>query len=459
MSAAAPAWGPPGPLRLALLLLLSGSAAASARKCPNVMLLLDAETAMGQQVPGPAPVVTRWQLQREGLMHVLSAYCDKVHLGLELYSSAQVGALACYSAARIDALPADGCSSAGPTFAQKSPGGQNNAGDAVRRAASEGRLDDATRDNFIVLVTTGNANCNPADQPDGQYTVAQLAAAAALPVPVLTYVLSIGLNQAPTLLTQMAQAGGAPVPNCDPDPSKHRPCYYDGSSRLSFLVALDRVFAQLPGLATCDDSCFGGGCPASQICKYPAPGLLPTCVADPCAPLACDQGSYCSDGKCTQVCPPCPVGTYCVSGRCKIDQCAGKVWDPSIQFCDPVRAGVQPNRCAGSTRSCPPPGGCDPATGMCADDPCHYVRCPPGSSCNRGGWCQKDGPLPDAAPADLEGEAGDGAAGPVHGNRGCSCAAGGAAERGPLPLWLLALAAAVGGRPWRRRGDPRRLRR
>jgi hypothetical protein len=112
-------------------------------------------------------------------------------------------------------------------------------------------------------------------------------------------------------------------------------------------------------LGVCRD-CHTLGCSGGEVC-YDG-----SCLPDPCAEVACDNGTeYCDNGRCVPLCHDrsCPAGQRCgLDGTCEPDLCAG-------QRCD------EGEQCVG---------------GSCVSDPCSAVYCAPGAVCVPPGECVPD---------------------------------------------------------------------
>jgi MYXO-CTERM domain-containing protein len=444
---------------VALAVFTLAPAPASARKCPNVMFVVDKSGSMAQNPDGGGNPPTKWDLTRQAVASAVDKYGNRIPFGLTMFSSDGNNAQQCYMDATVQ-VPV-GHKTAGAIrqiiFATPPKGG-TNTGEGIHRAVAEGGLDDLTRGNYIVLITDGNPNCNPGDggqPPVPKYTLSEITAAATrcqdpknpckdpLP-PVHTFV--VGFDNSggvdPVNLNNMAIAGLEPKEGCNPN-VKGMPCYYSASSTSAFQQAMTEIVAGLQSTSViggCDDSCFGNGCPPNQICKYPALNQDPVCVPDPCLNVNCGDGTYCREGTCVAVCPPCQAGFFCVNGTCQPDKCDGASWNDNLQYCDPVTMGVQPTKCT-MNLNCPLPTYCDPATGACADDPCRTINCPAKTTCNSAGYCETDAPdLPDMATAESAdlGETGGPVITPVKG-----CQMGGHAPLTAL-LPLIALLGLVG---------------
>lgn len=400
-------------LCLALAVAASVPRPADARKCPNVLFVVDTSGSMLELLNGKPP--NKWILAKTAIASALQKYGSRIPFGLELFGS-RGGVLQCYSDTAINVLPGHGQASYINNVLNRytvDPNAGTNTGEAIKRAYTDGKLDDPARGNYIVLVTDGDPNCDRGDNMTATYTVSEITNATKKNPTIHTFVVGFeGQGEVnPDNLNAMAQAGLEPRDGCNPkDP--HKPCYYSATTSQQFLEAMDVIVAGLLNTSViggCDDSCFGQGCPKDQICRYPMPNVDPVCTPDPCLNLSCGPGQYCKAGACINTCPYCAAGTYCSAGVCVADKCDGASFDPATQFCDHINSGVQTNKCISMQPNCPLPTFCDPHGGLCIDDPCRLVNCPPKSTCNADGWCMTDPPdgpdmqvLPDLKRASVD---------------------------------------------------------
>jgi hypothetical protein len=171
---------------------------------------------------------------------------------------------------------------------------------------------------------------------------------------------------------------------------------------------------------TCvEDSCYGRGCPAGEICRMDAGGT-PACVPDACMSVSCGAGEFCRDGACVATCDvACEIGTICIDGACVDDPCDGACGAGSTCVEGRCVADVCGSGC-GRGRVC--------RAGACVDDPCRGISCPGGLSCDDG-QCIDPSILPQ--PPTVRGLAAGGA---------CACTAAGAQGGRSGLAWLASLA-------------------
>jgi hypothetical protein len=445
---------------------------------------------MGQDPAGGCTAPSKWGLATMAIQTMIDRYAYRLPLGLEMFTSLSTTDTGCYSDTHIDVPPAHGTGQLIlQTLAGSGPLAGTNTGEAIKRAYTDGMLNNVAIGQYIVLITDGDPNCNALDQlGTATYTTSEIANALNRTPPIHTFVVGFdgsgGVNRAN--LDRMAVAGGVPqqyfatsdagmVPlACDA--TKGRPCYYSAQAADAFLTAIDQIVGTLiiGGQGGCDDSCFAvgnecatgseclftsteascvsrgcfvAGCPAGQACGVVA--QAPTCIADLCANVACSDGQFCRQGVCVGVCPTCGAGQRCVDGTCTPDPCNGAACATG-KVCNPANGDCVENLCVGRMPICISDLHCDPVTGNCAQDPCALIHCPAGAGCHAGSCMLEAAPPPDLSvppldmavppPPDLYSSLPPPTPMANPARRGCSLAGPGADARPSLALLLLASA-------------------
>lgn len=395
------ALGPRGPLLLAgtlLSLVLSLWSPAARAACPNLVILLDQSASMSKTPQGDdtADVTkSKWGIATAALMALNLKYTQLLPIGYANFPSRESSCDTTGFNIPVgynDVHLIDNALRASPW-----KGGSTPTCDAVTKLAAEPLLKDASRRQYVVLVTDGDPAADCCGANPVQKTVDALTAARMQNPSILTFVVGFGKLMAnqQDALNQMAMAGGLPTS----DPAAR---YYKADDAQSLDVALSAILKTLSGgdagpTINCEDGCYGTGCPQGEVC------LQNACKADLCAGATCGAGTTCfSDGK-TQLCIPvctqtCPFGSRCDRGRCVADPCsgqctAGQVCSAAKQACedDPKCKNVVCHR----TQGC--------FAGRCVDNPCTTVVCPAGLYCKDfNGTCEP----PPAAPTPYEGGSG-----------------------------------------------------
>ena len=374
---------------VASLVLVAGQARAG--RCPNVMLVLDRSGSMQEDPSGKTPkdpATSKWGLLQAAVKKIIGAYGDQLPFGLEMFTSSGFSDAECYADAQIDVEPAH---DTGKSIVSKvliaKPDSGTNTGEAIKRAAVDPAMNDASRANYIILITDGDPNCNGNDFPSAQFTIDEIdnAASAGIHTFVVGFDGSGGVN--PKNLNQMATTGLEPQTGCN---GGNKPCYYSASNAQALNDALAQIVTQVVGgefgMTMCDDSCAALGCPDGQICTTDEINTKPHCAADPCLGAECAPGSFCRDGACIQAClSPCRAGTKCVDGACAPDLCFGVTCDPG-SLCSPTTGACIGNQCL--DKKCPAPTFCQATSGVCVNDECSHVTCPAMTACVGAGQCE-----------------------------------------------------------------------
>jgi MYXO-CTERM domain-containing protein len=327
----------------------------------------------------------------EAVTALVTKYGGQVPFGLELYTSSAFDDQGCYDDTKIDVQPAhDTAKSIIAKLKAAKPEAGTNTGEAIKRARVAPALGDMKREQFILLVTDGDPNCNEDDFTNAAYTVSEIKKALGQNPTVKTFVVGFDGSKgvSPSNLNAMAKAGGTPREGCTGQQGNQ--CYYSANKPTDLIEALDKIINQVLGgefgMTTCDDSCYANGCEAGEICVVDELDPKPHCVPNPCHIEMCGQNEYCRQGMCVRTCPQCKTGEKCVDGSCVADPCHGvSCGDGAV--CNPFTGSCIANPCI--DKQCKAPTVCDPVTGGCVDDQCRLVSCPEGSLCRSpSGYCE-----------------------------------------------------------------------
>ncbi|HNN97122.1 MAG TPA: vWA domain-containing protein, partial [Pseudomonadota bacterium] len=274
-----------------------------ATPCPNLAFLVDRSNSMLNTMAGTPPMageLSRWQVVRGALATALAQYDDKLPIGLALFPApgstcstssfvtiptygSQAAILATLDAA--DSLP--GSMALTPTCG------------AVNALAADSALRDASRAQYIVLITDGKPLCQSsagctcdACSSLGAVNAAveSLRQARSQSPSIHTFVVGLGGSLDATekqILNDMAAEGG----EANPDPSVD---YYPADTAAALSSQLAVILRTVAGTGVsgggslaCDDSCYSAGCPMGNAC------VQAVCRSNPCSSLRCDSGQYC----------------------------------------------------------------------------------------------------------------------------------------------------------------------
>lgn len=247
------------------------------RPRPNVMLLVDRSGSMAEpDACGEATCPSKWQtlLALGGYLNDIKGHA---RLGLSVYPApgesgcgVSGGVLVPLSdAPDIDQQILNAVMSIGPD-------GRTPIPEALDEAALSGGLDDATRDNVVVLLTDGQPNCACSNSPDceRERAVEAVERLADRAVPIKVDVVGFGSAAAAsdTLAAMAAAAGTAP----------NDPAGYFQAANIEELIA--RLYQVAASLAPC----------RFNLDEVPAAGDLKVWLDDalvpPCTTEQCDAG-------------------------------------------------------------------------------------------------------------------------------------------------------------------------
>lgn len=372
---------------------------------------------MLDNVAGTAPMageLTRWQIAKNAITTLVTQYDGKLPMGISFFpkaaSSCATGGFAVNPGygTKASILQALDNPQVTPVAAALTP----TCG-AIDAIAADPSMKDASRGQYILLVTDGaprcqstaGCTCDSCNSLGAVYAAIESVRLANMQSPSIhTFVVGFGgsLGAAEKLnLNDMAKEGG----EANPDPAFD---YYPAESEAALAMQLDRIIRTItgagdagPNAVLCDDSCYTKGCPTGQIC------VQAVCQGNPCAGKTCGAGEYCySDGtaaSCVGTCTAtCGAGSRCVRGECVADPCetpcaSGRKCDQSTKQCqlDPACSSV----ICKAAQAC--------RDGKCIDDPCQYTSCPSGFACVQfEGTCLPagDGAIARGCSCELQGE-------------------------------------------------------
>lgn len=373
---------------LTLVLELSPNRAAAAPTCPNLVVLLDQSASMARTPSGQLPQTgekSKWDIAVGALTNLVNKYDGFLPLG---YSNFPYRNASCDTRGFYIDLPGRDCTvgygtkqpindamHAFPT-AYPFTGGSTPTCTAISKLAAEMKLKDPLRAQYILLVTDGapEVGCCPGDPV--QVTVDAITAARSQDPPVKTIVVGFGVVASEyAALEAMAVAGGVP----DMDSGRK---FYLATDQAALEAKLASILQQIVGgdagqPITCEDGCYGAGCPTGQAC------IQNQCKPNPCTSMTCGEGQHClfdgNTASCVGSCArACPLGARCKNGGCVEDPCGGPC-QPG-EKCDVAQA-----RCVTDAKCtnflCHTSQAC--FDGKCVDDPCRYTTCPEGSQCEK----------------------------------------------------------------------------
>lgn len=371
--------------------------AQAVSKCPTLTILLDQSASMQQDPTGLLLPATsdkhKFAIARQALTLLNNKYTGLLPIGYSNFPSQDSSCLT--SGAKIPPGYGNQVAINNAMIAYPFPGGSTPTCDAIKKLAADPSMVDPARKHYVLLLTDGApaVDCCPGDPVKA--TVDAIHNAAIQSPSITTIVVGFGSLSAAErdAMNQMAVAGGLPD-NSDPMYK-----YYRADSYESLDAALAKILKFIAGgdagaSVTCEDGCYGTGCPSGQVCQGNA------CKPNLCASKTCPSGQSClSDGKTASCVSPClvscPAGARCQKGQCVSDVCsglcvAGEVCNKASGKCevDPACAAVLCH----STQGC--------FGGTCVDDPCVYLTCPSGYSCRPfDGSCEVPAGTPPPAAA------------------------------------------------------------
>jgi hypothetical protein len=208
-----------------------GSLFAAEAVPPNMILAVDRSDSMNS--PPTSGANTKWEIAITATNNLVAAYEGQIRFGLSLFpgtnQSCSQGATCGAGAVNVTVSPANGTSIASfrtnaGTCSLKTPISQE-----LTMLKNDPGLADASRANYVVLLTDGEHNCS------GDPVAAVTALRNENPE-VKTFVVGFGGGVSPTQLNAMAVAGGTDRPGGTK--------YYQADNALALEAAFDDIAGQ-----------------------------------------------------------------------------------------------------------------------------------------------------------------------------------------------------------------------
>jgi len=431
-------------LAVTMVLVAAPAAAQSTCDAPQVLLVLDRSSSMGERAPLPDGTL-KWDAAVTGITNLTATYEDSVYFGLMRFPGDPGECTPGEIDVPVGPLHAEAI--AGALGDVPPYGGYYTPMSRSLYVASEySALHDASRRNYIALIADGWEWCDPYDATTRFEPVEAIDDMTTRGI--TAFIIGFGASVDALTLNRMARAAGTDLPGCDPtsdDPSRSDNCYTQVDDRTGLAAALDEIARSVTeevcdgldndcdgtvdeslsracendcgeGTETCDDGVWVG-CDAPSPVDEACDGVDNDCDGD------VDEGCSCTEGDTM------PCGED--EGECEAGEqsCTGGTWGPCEGAEGPTREecdGVD-NDCDGQTDE-----EFDCGAGYdCVDGECVPMdEFPPGDG--GPGPDPEDGG-PDTGPGD-----GDGA------TTGCACrSAGSAGAAAPLGIAALLFALAL----------------
>jgi hypothetical protein len=168
---------------------------------PNVMLILDRSGSMKQPISNNSQT-SKWQDLQSAMDTVLTQFDGQIRFGADLFADPGQNSNCAAGQIAVPVGPNHGAQIKN-TISATSPGSETPTAATFDVVIQKGMLNDATRDNVVVLATDGQPNCNDTDVTSRITTLYNSKPS------VKTYVIGVGSDTAsnPTLLDAWAVAG------------------------------------------------------------------------------------------------------------------------------------------------------------------------------------------------------------------------------------------------------------
>lgn len=222
---------------------------------PQVLLVVDKSSSMlGDLSPG----VSKWSAAETAIATMTGTYADTLDFGLQIFPVPS----RCAPGEIVVDVGRNSASDIMMGLGSPPPGAGNwtPMSQTLDVAAAYAPLQDATRENVVVLITDGWQWCDPYQSSTRFNVVSSVEALRALGVTV--YVVGFGASVDSLALNRAARAGGTARPGCDvgsSDPMSASNCYLPALDAVALNAALSGI-AMATGVEVCDgidDDCDG----------------------------------------------------------------------------------------------------------------------------------------------------------------------------------------------------------
>lgn len=373
-------------LFIGLSFVVLNSQPAWAKKCPNLAILLDRSGSMLWRLQDNMFPQTgeksRWDIATTALNAVLTQYDGYLPIGIGAFPvQTQCGTggfivppqynTRSQITGQLSTLKPPDTMLGTPTC------------EAINALRAESSFGDASRAQYILLITDGEpfcmTTCGASDFVSG--AVNAITAAYNQTPSVHTFVVGFGGSLSAAFkdnLNRMAAAGGEK----NPDRTLGYD-YYLADSEQALLSQIQKIIQTITGngdagtsTILCDDTCYSNPCPKTgDIC------VAANCKPNPCTGVVCAPNEYCFTDGTTAQCKPtctnfCGPGERCIKGLCAPDGC-DQSCPPRTQCNAATRQCQSDDRCLSVV--CKNSQGC--FGGTCRDDVCQFITCPAGLQC------------------------------------------------------------------------------
>jgi len=194
---------------------------------PNVLIVLDRSGSMDDSAGGGQ---SKWEVAVAAVDQLVTTYGDTIRFGLALYSGD--GGSSCTPGVVSVDTGSGTASDITSAMAAVSPDGKTPIAATLNSLATYSSLEDASRDNFVLLLTDGKESC-------GGDTTSAVTALRNKTISIRTFVVGFGDGVDADSLNAMAVAGGTASGGADD--------YYQADDATSLAGAFDAIATDVLG--------------------------------------------------------------------------------------------------------------------------------------------------------------------------------------------------------------------
>jgi hypothetical protein len=189
----------------------------------NMYIAFDKSGSMNDPITNNGP--SKWSIATTAIKQVTQQYDSQIQFGLGLFPAGGTTALRCEAAPTVVTVGNARASQIATALDNASPGGNTPIGAVLISAGNVPELVDATRANYVMLVTDGTETCNGNGVQAATNNLAMKG--------IKTFVIGFGGEVDGTNLAEIATAGGTPRAG--------NPKYYQADDAPGLLAAFNLI--------------------------------------------------------------------------------------------------------------------------------------------------------------------------------------------------------------------------
>lgn len=187
----------------------------------NMLIAFDRSGSMDDPING----VSKWNIAKTAINQVAQQYQSQIQFGLMIFPQGSTNATQCVPAPVAVTVGPNTATAIGTALDAGNPGGRTPIGGVLQSAGMVTELQDASRANYVMLVTDGMETCNGNGVQAATDNLQQRR--------IRTFVVGFGADVDPQNLSDIATAGGTPRPGT--------PKYYQADDAAGLVAAFQSI--------------------------------------------------------------------------------------------------------------------------------------------------------------------------------------------------------------------------